>query len=242
MKPKVLLLTAPGINCNLETKVAFELAGAMVEEIHINRLKENKGVLSRYQIFVIPGGFTYGDAISSGKILALELRHHLNREIEKFISDGKLILGICNGFQVLVKAGFLGKGMSFTNNLSGRFEARWVKLKNVSEKCIFTKNIKEIELPVAHAEGRIVGDKKRDFNPVFVYTKDGEPTIEFPYNPNGSFRGIAGICDETGRVFGLMPHPERFIFTTQYPRWTKERKEPQGLQIFKNAVEYEANL
>ncbi len=248
---RTLIVQAPGTNCDLETAFAFEQAGSIVETAHINELVCRKAPLSCYQIMVIPGGFTYGDDISAGKILANELRLRLGGDIQRFVDDGRLILGICNGFQVLLKAGILQRGTDVTResvtiaaNDSGRFECRWVYLRVKEESdCVFTRGIKVMYLPVAHGEGKVfaeagVAEKLQ----AVLYYADEEGVISdvYPLNPNGSIGNIAGASDISGRVFGLMPHPERFVRWTQHPRWSMEapRDRGDGLQIFANAVEW----
>ncbi len=260
-KVKALVLRAAGTNCDCETAFAFEYVGANAKLVHINQLARKEMRLRDYHILAIPGGFTYGDDIASGKILANELKYKLAGELEKFIRDGKLIIGICNGFQVLVKAGLLpgkdGMGeeleVTLTTNDSARYEDRWVYLKSPQStvhspqnKCVWTQGLNEIiYLPAAHGEGKFVpkDDKvlKRlwtNGQVVFRYVDQHGRTAGFPWNPNGSVDNIAGICDNTGRIFGLMPHPERHIFPTQHPRWSrKEAKgEGGGVKIFRNGV------
>ena len=247
---KTLILRAPGTNCDEETAFAFELAGSAVELAHVNRLVGGDKSLSDYQILVIPGGFTYGDDVSGGKILANELKLKLGGDIQRFIERGGLILGICNGFQVLVRAGILppsanGKcRLTLAGNDSNRFECHWVYLK-VSEKssCLFTKGMHTIYLPVAHGEGKLVADAEtlKGLNVVVRYADEsGNARAGYPYNPNGSMDNIAGICDASGRIFGLMPHPERFFRWRQHPHWTREavREHGDGFGIFLNAVEW----
>jgi phosphoribosylformylglycinamidine synthase I len=255
-KVKVLMLRAPGTNRDIDTQIAFEVAGAgVVESALVNELTRKEKQLDDYQIMVIPGGFTYGDDISAGKIMANEIRLGLGEEIKKFVSDGRLVLGICNGFQVLVKTGILpgipgqsAQPVTLTNNDSGKFECRWVYLKvNKKSPCIFTKGIKSIYVPIAHGEGKLVAepDILEKLNIVVQYVNDkGKIGAGYPYNPNGSVKDIAGICDDTGRIFGMMPHPEDFIRWTQHPRWTreKERKGLYGLQIFSNAVAWAKSI
>ena len=247
-KVKTLILRAPGTNCDWETAFAFEQAGSAVELVHINQLIGHDKVLSDYQIMVVPGGFTYGDDISGGKILANEIRLNLGNEMRDFVADGKLILGICNGLQVLVKAGVLYglKGesrhpLTLFSNDSGRFECRWVYLRtNENSPCVFTRGIEQMYLPIAHGEGKIVTASGIS-NAVVYYTDErGHIDSDYPCNPNGSTDNIAGVCDESGRVFALMPHPERFIRWTQHPRWTREAPSDagDGLRIFENAVEW----
>ena len=250
-KVKTLILRAPGTNCDFETKVAFEAAGAAVDSALVNELFRQEKRLADYQIMVIPGGFTYGDDCSAGRIMANEIRLRLGGDIDKFVADGRLILGICNGFQVLVKAGILpgikGQGrqpVTLTNNDSGKFECRWIYLK-VQEKspCVFTRGMEGMYLPVAHGEGKLVAgaDLADRLNIVVQYVDEkGNTGAGYPHNPNGSVRDIAGICDDSGRIFSLMPHPERFIRWTQHPRWTREtpRAAGDGLQVFVNAVSW----
>lgn len=251
---RVCVLFAAGTNCDRETVCAFKQAGAAAEKVHINQLKTRERFLSDYQILVIPGGFSYGDYISSGKILANELTHNLKQDLVRFHANGKLVLGICNGFQVLIKAGLLPafdwlfetQTVTLDTNDSGRFEDRWVHLRT-NPSCIFTRGLDEIcELPVAHAEGKFIPKDQKILNRlkehnqiVFRYvTGDGEPA-DYPDNPNGSVDGIAGICDPSGRILGMMPHPERFVRTQQHPRWHRERlTKPAGIVIFENAVNY----
>ena len=251
-KVSVLVLRAPGTNCDMETVFAFEQAGAIVSRLHVNQFVRGHELLSDYQILVVPGGFTYGDDISAGRVLANELRLGLGEDIQRFIEDGRLILGICNGFQVLVKAGILSVDsgtipLTLTDNDSGRFECRWVSMvANLENPCVFTRGIDRMYLPVAHAEGKVIasGDVP-DKNIVLRYTDErGNYGAGYPHNPNGSQADIAGMCDDTGRVFALMPHPERFIRRTQHPKWTRREMQEQGdgLRIFQNAVEWAQSL
>jgi len=248
-KVKTLMLRAPGTNCDFETQVAFEQAGAEVDSALVYELFRGEKRLADYQILVIPGGFTYGDDISAGRIMANEIRLRLGEDIRKFVDEGKLIMGICNGFQVLVKTGILprikgGKTqpVTLTNNDSGKFECRWIYLKvNEKSPCVFTRGIESLYIPVNHGEGKLVAepDVLEKLNAVVYYVdENGNTQAGYPHNPNGSLRDIAGICDDSGRIFALMPHPERFIRWTQHPRWTRElvRKSGDGLQIFINAV------
>jgi len=254
-KVRTLILRAPGTNCDVESAFAFEQAGAQVDLIHVNELIRGQKLLSNYQIVVIPGGFTYGDDISAGRILANELRLKLGDEIQRFVDDGRLVLGICNGFQVLVKAGLLPRStgensrpLTIACNDSGKFECRWIYLRaNKTSPCIFTGGIDLMYLPVAHGEGKVVirpeGIKESN---VALYYADatGDIRVGYPHNPNGSVDNIAGMCDASGRIFALMPHPERFIRWTQHPRWTREprRDYGDGFQIFLNAVEWAGRI
>ena len=255
-KPRVLVLLAAGINCDRETAFAFEQAGAVAERVHINDLVLGLKTLREYQILVLPGGFSFGDDIASGKVLANKLKYKLGEGIEEFRSQGKLILGICNGFQVLVKLGLLpGLGgdyqtqkVTVTFNDSGRFEDRWVYLKvNKKSSCIYTRGLEKLlYLPVRHGEGKFVAEEKllksleQKGQTVARYVDERGNFGDYPINPNGSMDHVAGICDEAGLIFGLMPHPEGYIRRTQHPRWTREKlpEEGDGLAIFRNAVEY----
>jgi phosphoribosylformylglycinamidine synthase subunit PurQ / glutaminase len=248
-KVRTLMLQAPGTNRDGDTQVAFEMAGAEVDSALVTELFKKEKHLSDYQIMVIPGGFTYGDDISAGKIMANEIKLRLGEDIQRFVEDGKLVMGICNGFQVLVKAGILpglsGAGsqpITLTNNDSGKFECRWVYLQvNQSSPCVFTRGISGMYVPIAHGEGKLVAppDVLNKLNVVVQYADEfGNIEAGYPHNPNGSLRNIAGICDDSGRIFALMPHPEDFIRWTQHPRWTREPSERcgDGLQVFLNAV------
>jgi phosphoribosylformylglycinamidine synthase len=261
-KVKVLVLRAAGTNCDNETAFGFQKCGARTDLLHINHLIKKEKKISDYQILAIPGGFTYGDDVAAGKILANELKYKLSADFKRFIDAGKLIIGICNGFQVLVKAGLLpgGEGnfkqtVTLSINDSAKFEDRWVYLCNLQttnskpqNRCVWTKDLPEIiYLPVAHAEGKFVAQSKEVLDKlqangqiVFQYCDERGNLRGYPYNPNGSEKNIAGICDEKGRVLGLMPHPERHICFSQHPRWTRKTKASvaDGLQIFRNAVEY----
>ncbi|MFA6350140.1 MAG: phosphoribosylformylglycinamidine synthase I [Candidatus Omnitrophota bacterium] len=259
-KIRVCVLRTAGTNCDKETAFAFTKVGAAAELAHINSLVNKKKSLEPYAILALPGGFSYGDDIAAGKILANELRCKLTKELENFVAQGKLIIGICNGFQVLAKAGLLPgnnelkQDVTLAVNDSAKFEDRWVYLKGQGArgkgqvKCVWTKNLPEvIYLPVAHGEGKfITKDKavlnrlKRNNQIVFQYCGSNGKTAGYPQNPNGSVEDIAGICDETGRILGLMPHPERHISFLQHParQKNKNRKEADGLIIFRNGVEY----
>jgi len=250
---KAIVLRAAGINCDMETEHALELAGAQAERVHINRIIEDKDVLEGFQILVVPGGFSYGDDVAAGKILANQIVHHLYDSVRKFIDDGKLVLGICNGFQVLVKAGILPGSaehepqITITYNDSGKFEDRWVYLAPQTEKCVFIEKNKQIYLPVAHGEGKVVTKDeatleklKSEGHIAFKYVdKDGNEG-SYPINPNGSVDSIAGLTDATGRVLGLMPHPERHIRPTQHPHWSRleNKQDGDGMTIFANAVKF----
>lgn len=251
--PRVLILRAPGANCDGETQFAFERAGAAAARIHINRLREQPDLLHRYQILVVPGGFTYGDDVAAGKILANQLAHFLGAALRRFRDEEKLILGICNGFQVLLKAGLLmppdddGPLATLTNNAVGQFQDRWIYLQAQPGQCPFLRDCTRLHLPVAHGEGQficrepwILQGLAQAGQLVLRYADASGQPGPFPVNPNGSQGDVAGLCDATGRVLGLMPHPERHVLPTQHPRWTRLglAVEGDGMQIFRNAVDY----
>jgi phosphoribosylformylglycinamidine synthase subunit PurQ / glutaminase len=249
MRPKTLVLRSAGTNCDGEAVFAFEQAGSDVELIHVNRLVENPGLLDRFQIMAVPGGFSYGDDIAAGKILANQIAHHLRPAFTKFVEAAKPIIGICNGFQVLVKTDMLpgtlggrtGQTCTLTNNTSGRFIDRWIKLSARPSHCIWTAGVGPMELPIAHGEGRFV--PADDAVRTALWEKHQVPLVYDGDNPNGSTDAIAGVCDASGLVFGLMPHPERHIDPTQHPAWTSRQPLPaegDGLQIFRNAVRHVA--
>ncbi|MFH1381480.1 MAG: phosphoribosylformylglycinamidine synthase I [Chloroflexota bacterium] len=254
-KVKTIILRAPGTNCDGETAFAFEQAGSIVSLLHVNRLISREERLADYQIMVIPGGFTYGDDVAAGKVLANELRLKLGEDIHRFIESGGLILGVCNGFQVLVKAGFLPEPfagepsqITLTNNDSGKFECRWIHLAaNKASPCVFTQGIDTMYLPVAHGEGKLVADAGLlpKLNAVLYYTDERSNTrAGYPDNPNGSMNNIAGICDSTGRIFGLMPHPERHVRSSQHPQWPRlgTKQYGDGFPVFLNAVRWAGNI
>ncbi len=252
-QPRVLILRAPGANCDLETEFAFQQAGALADRFHIYRLREQPNLLLRYQVLVIPGGFTYGDDVAAGKILANQLQHFLGDTLRQFRDKERLILGICNGFQALLKAGLIvppdedGPKATLAHNEGGKFEDRWIYLQTRPGKCPFLKGYGRLHLPIAHGEGNflcrqewILKGLDQAGQVVLRYVDaDGKPG-KYPVNPNGSQGDIAGVCDVTGRVLGLMPHPERHVLPTQHPQWTRQGLAPEGdgLRLFRNAVEF----
>lgn len=269
---KALVLTGYGLNCDYETDYALKIAGAESHRVHINELIQAEQThtdprLSQYHILVFGGGFSWADDHGAGVVLASKLKYNMGDQIEQFIQDGKLIIGICNGFQSIVNLGLLPgfdqnfqeRRIALTNNDTGNFIDTWVNLKiNEDSPCIFTKGISQIELPVRHAEGKFFAshqDMDRLFNNnqvVMQYANENGDAAQghWPLNPNGSLRDVAGICDPTGRVFGLMPHPEAFNHVTNHPNWTFQKEtlkrqektldtqEGDGIRIFRNAVQY----
>ncbi len=265
-KVKAIVLTGNGTNCEMEMAHACKLAGAdMVDIVHISELLFGEKKLSGYNFLNLPGGFLDGDDLGSAKAGANRFLHApisgademLIEELLKFINAGGLILGVCNGFQLMVKLGllpaldgnFTKQSSTLTFNDSGRFEDRWVYLKaNMQSPCVFTREVDLVYYPVRHGEGKFVVESASVLNEmekknlvVFRYCNgEGSITMDYPANPNGSTRAIAGICNETGRLFGLMPHPEAFLHRTNHPRWTRESlpEEGQGLAIFQNAIRF----
>jgi len=255
-QPRVLILRAPGTNCDEETAFAFEQAGGRAKRLHVNRWLENPRLADEFQILCLPGGFSYGDDLAAGQIFASRLDNHLSNVLAEFHQAGKLLLGICNGFQVLMRARLLaadsttsGALATLTWNDSGRFEDRWVELRVTDGKCVFLRGIERMYLPIAHAEGKFVARDEQTLQSlaasgqlVLRYaTTDGlADSVPYPANPNGSQANVAGLCDSSGRIFGLMPHPERHLERTHHPRWTRgEGQSPgDGFQVFQNAVEF----
>ena len=250
MKPKVFVLRTAGTNCDAEAGYAFERAGAQPEFVHINRLLENPKQVHDFQIWAFPGGFSYGDDIAAGKILATQITQHLKEVLTNFVAAGKPVIGICNGFQVLVKTDFLpgplasrtGQTATLTNNDSGRFIDKWIQLAQPPRpsKCIWTRGVEPLDLPIAHGEGKFICATENTRKALW---ENGQVALVYANqtNPNGSVDDIAGVCDASGLVFGLMPHPERYIEPFQHPAWTTQRPRPEvgsGLLIFQNAVKH----
>lgn len=256
--PSVLVLRAAGTNCEVETAFAFERFGAVTTTLHVNALLAEPTILARHHVLAIPGGFSYGDDVGAGAVLAAELGTTLAQPLQEFVGAGGLVLGICNGFQVLVRLGLL-PGLdrtlgqieaSLTDNVSHKYEDRWVRCAVTSRRCVFVGDMPAPELPLAHGEGRLVLRdelvRRRlvdDDRIVFTYADAaGVPTMDYPANPNGSTDAIAALTDATGRVLGLMPHPERALFGHHHPEWTR-RTAPgaapaalgPGAPIFANA-------
>ena len=268
---RVAVLFGYGINCDRETAAVFDMVGGTSERLHVNHLVQGNRSLEEFDILAVPGGFSFGDHLGSGRLLGNRLRFALRNQLQKFVNSGKPIIGICNGFQALVKTGLLPgpenaslepdliQRASLTLNNTGRYEDRWVTLEFDSESpCIWTKGIQRIECPVRHGEGRFVMPTDAELDRLSTnhqltvryvdpLTESGlglsDDLLPFPLSPNGSMRNIAGICDPTGLVFGLMPHPEAFYTMWLHPEHTSmnledDEWEGSGLQIFRNAVEY----
>lgn len=259
---KALVLTGNGTNCEREMAHACRLAGAEAEIAHTADVFAGRVRLADFHFLNFPGGFLDGDDLGAAKAGAVRLKYtrlaggeRFLGDLLQFVADGKLVLGVCNGFQLLVKLGLLPGGAageqvaSLTHNDSGRFEDRWVHLAvNPDSPCVFLRGIERLYVPVRHGEGKFVpGDHEalrqiegRNLVALRYAEPDGQPTQSYPWNPNGSVGAIAGVTDPTGRVFGLMPHPEAFLHRTNHPRWTREDlpEEGQGVALFRNAVEF----
>lgn len=257
--PNVLVLRAPGTNCDQETAYAFELAGAKATRLHVNQLIETPNLANNFQILCFPGGFSYGDDIAAGRILATQIHTFLGDMLELFKQENRLVLGICNGFQIMMRLGIFfdsadaaAPPATLTWNRQGRFEDRWVHLKPATDKCVFLKDIERCYYPMAHAEGRFLFRDAAAREQLLANgqiaiqycTEDGttgDEPLAHPHNPNGAEMNVAGICDASGRIFGLMPHPERHLFPTNHPSWTRREIQPEhgeGLKMFQNAVQY----
>lgn len=260
-KPKAIILRTAGTNCDVESAYAAETAGFQADRVHINRVASGEVKLDDYHFLFIAGGFSYGDDVAAGKILALELHQRLGDALLRFEEQGRLIIGVCNGFQVLIKTGLMpfhfkrpdDMRATLTGNDSGRYEDRWVHIGvEPGTVCVFTRNMKpRIELPVAHAEGKFLVKTPADMRELesngqvalrYISPNGGEPV--YPENPNGSMGNIAGVCNKKGTIFGLMPHPERFLSRLNHPRWTREElpEEGDGAVFFRNAYEYCAGM
>jgi phosphoribosylformylglycinamidine synthase subunit PurQ / glutaminase len=265
MKPKALILQAHGTNRDFDVAEALTLAGAEPEGVPLNTLRAGKKHFADYQMLILAGGFSYADALGAGKLLALDLNAYFVDEITTFVAAGKPVIGICNGFQALVKSGVLPFGatkkkverekeasITLTFNAQGHFECRWVTLAPISQKCIWTNGLDDnITCPIAHGEGNFQTTSLFPLSSfvaqdqiALTYTlPDGSPAKgEYPANPNGSILDIAGICNPQGNVLGLMPHPENHIYPYQHPQWTRGVQSGSGLVLFENGVKYASNL
>ena len=241
------MLKTAGTNCDYETAEALRLAGFQPETVHVNEFIRGGKSLHEYRLLVLPGGFSHGDYIASGKILANKLKYRLGEEVPKFIEAGNLVLGICNGFQTLVKAGLLPgfdgnyrrQDVTLTFNDSGHFQDEWIELRNVNKGlCVFTKGLRQpIHCPINHGEGKFIPSSRKVL--ARLYEQD-QVAFKYTRTPNGSTDDIAGICDETGRVFGLMPHCEKNLFSVNDPRSTRLElpAEGEGTAIFRKAFEF----
>ncbi len=260
-KPKVLIITGYGVNCEAESEHAWKLAGAEPKRVHLNDLLDDPGQLDDFAAMMFIGGFSYGDHMTSGHVFALRVKHHMQAQLQKFIDDGKLIVGICNGFQVMTKMGLLPgldgdyfePKVSLMQNDCGTFQNFWCDIRfEAGSPCVFTKGLGTLPLPIRHGEGKIftldselVERMEAQGCVAARYVdEDNRPTQEFPANPNGSLNAIAGLCDPTGRIFGMMPHPEAYLFPENHPNWDRQKldgKLPEqglGLELFRNAVEH----
>lgn len=253
-EPRAIVLRAAGINCDQESKAACEKAGFRTDVLHVNRLIEAPALLREYQFLLIPGGFSYGDDLGAGRVLGNELKAKLMPALREFVKAGKLILGICNGFQIMVKVGLLpdpfddasSTQVTLAHNDSGKFEARWIRLKVSSLKSEFLKKEEVLELPIAHGEGKFLPVDAQALRRweergqlVLKYVDPDGREAGYPWNPNGSASAVAGFCDPSGRVLGLMPHPERFQDAVNHPRWTRRGADVpvDGMKFFANAWE-----
>lgn len=258
----VLIITGYGLNCEAESKVAWEMAGAQPDLMHFSDLLAQPARLHEYAALMFMGGFSYGDHMTSGHVFALRTRHRMSGDLEKFLNQGKLIMGVCNGFQIMVKLGLLPgldrdyftQKLSIMQNDCGTFQNRWVPLRFESASpCVFTRGLTHMALPVRHGEGKVFTLDKALMKHLetlgcvpcrYADPVSGEATQQFPHNPNGSLNAIAGLCDPTGRIFGLMPHPEAYLYPENHPQWELQRMHgslPEhglGVLMFRNAVEH----
>ncbi|MGK5085677.1 phosphoribosylformylglycinamidine synthase subunit PurQ [Bdellovibrionota bacterium FG-1] len=244
-KPRVLVLTGDGINCEQETATAFRLAGFEADIRHLNDLISEgvtqDAISQRYLALALPGGFSFGDDLGSGKILALKMSHKLGWNLNQFAERGGLVIGICNGFQALIRMGVFGKDISITHNSNGKFMNTWIKATPSGSRCVWLKGLGTIDLPIRHGEGRIMISPIRRSEVLNKMERYGMTCFKYEGNPNGSDERLAGICDVTGRIFGLMPHPEAFVRWTAHPEWTAQAGRAsapgQGLAFFENAYQ-----
>lgn len=240
---KALILAGEGLNCEQETAEAFRLAGFEPEIRFIADLiaehVSQTDLVERYPVLAIPGGFSFGDDLSSGKVLALKIKHGLRWNLAEFAEKGGLVLGVCNGFQALIRLGVFGRGVSITHNREGRFVDNWVSCTPQGAKSVWLKGLGTLELPVRHGEGRLVFDPSLGGAALERLERQGSLCLLYEQDFNGSEHQVAGLCDASGRILGLMPHPEAFVRWTQSPRWTEDPERAsapgQGVAIFENA-------
>jgi len=244
-KPRALVITGDGINCETETAHAFRMARFDAVIRHLNDLIAERVTLddlSRdYSVLALPGGFSFGDDLTSGKVLALKIQHKLGWDLSAYVGRGGLVIGICNGFQALIRMGIFGREISITNNAQGKFMNSWVKITPSGNKCVWLKGMGTLDLPIRHGEGRIIIAASRRSETLEKMERLGTTCLRYEGNPNGSEERLAGLCDLSGRIFGLMPHPEAFVRWTSHPEWTSQPARAsapgQGLAIFENAYQ-----
>lgn len=243
-KAKVLVITGDGLNCEVETLAAFKKAGATGSIMHINELLKTPSALSKFNILAIPGGFSFGDEINSGQVLALKIKHGLPQEFKEFIKKDNLVIGICNGFQTLIKLGAFTiekeKTVTLGHNRQEHFIDKWAAVQVEKSHCVWTRDLSELNLPIRHGEGKIFfkGDFETQKIHFATLKNKGQIALTYKQDENGSYERIAGICDESGRIFGLMPHPEAAINELTNPFKDNINQEDHGLKIFKNAVNF----
>lgn len=258
----VLIITGYGLNCEDESRYAWEMAGANPRLVHFSDLLENPAQLHDFAALMFIGGFSYGDHMTSGHVFALRAKHRMSRDLETFIGQGKLIMGVCNGFQIMVKLGllpgldgdFFNQKLSVMQNDCGSFQNRWVHLRfEADSPCVFTRGLEPFPLPIRHGEGKVFTLDKKLLDRLessgcipcrYADPETGEATQTFPYNPNGALHAIAGLCDPTGRIYGMMPHPEAYLYPENHPQWEIQKRngalpdQGLGLSIFRNAVDH----
>ncbi len=242
---RALILAGDGINCEYETSEGFRLAGFEADIKHLNDLIAECFTLdqlsTKYSALALPGGFSFGDDIASGSVLALKISHGLRWDLTEYVNRGGVVIGICNGFQALIRMGIFGKAVSITSNQNGKFINKWVKISRASETCIWLRRMGTIDLPIRHGEGRISFELIHGAEVMSKFDRHGMTCLKYESNPNGSDQNLAGLCDSTGRIFGMMPHPEAFLRWTSHPEWTYQPDRAgapgEGLMIFENAFQ-----